>query len=69
MQGFPTNLERSGERLVYWAPPEVCRHFQGVRAPLSNAVPYNAKKEEECHLSIDHAPREGGKLEGLHASI
>jgi hypothetical protein len=69
MQGFPTDLERSGERLVYWAPPEVCRHFQGVRTPLLNTVPCNTKKEEECNLFTNHAPREGRKLEGLHASI
>jgi hypothetical protein len=69
MQGFPTDVERSGERLVYWTSPEVSRHFQGAGTPIPNIVPRNKKKEEKRHLSIDHASRERGELEGLHASL
>jgi hypothetical protein len=62
MQGFPTDVERSGERLVYWTSPEVSRHFQGAGTPVLNTVPRDKKKEEERHLSIDHASRKEESL-------
>jgi hypothetical protein len=57
MQGFPANVERSGEGLVYWTSTKVSRHFQGARTPVLNTIPCDKKKEEERHLSIDHASR------------
>ena len=69
MQSLPIDIDKDGEGLVHWTFPEVSGQFQGTRISIHSSIPYMAQTKEECYIPIDHASREGGKLEGLHASL
>jgi hypothetical protein len=59
MQSLPIDPDMSGEGLVHWTFLEVGEQFQGAGTHIPSIIPCNMEKEEECHLHVDHASREG----------